>query len=112
MGTITTGVWTGTDVAVADGGTGASTAAGAKTNLGFTTKFAANNSLLTQVSGAVSWEITHTCNSEDVVVQLRERATGNTVEVDVSIVDSDTVVLAWVSSGNVLADTYRVVIVG
>lgn len=112
LGTITTGVWTGTDVAVADGGTGASTAAGAKTNLGFTTKFAANNSLLTQVSGAVSWEITHTCNSEDVVVQLRERATGNTVEVDVSIVDSDTVVLAWVSSGNVLADTYRVVIVG
>lgn len=34
LGTITTGVWTGTDVAVADGGTGASTAAGAVTNLG------------------------------------------------------------------------------
>jgi hypothetical protein len=112
LGTITTGTWNGTDVAVADGGTGASTAAGAKANLGFTTKFAGNNPLLTQVSGSVSWEITHTCNSEDVVVQLRERATGNTVEVDVSIVDSDTVVLAWVSSGNVLADTYRVVVVG
>ena len=34
VGTITTGVWNGTDVAVADGGTGASTAAGARTNLG------------------------------------------------------------------------------
>ncbi len=35
LGTITTGVWTGTDVAVADGGTGASTMFGAQTNLGF-----------------------------------------------------------------------------
>jgi len=34
VGTITTGVWNGTDVAVADGGTGSSTAAGARTNLG------------------------------------------------------------------------------
>ena len=34
VGTITTGVWTGTDIAVADGGTGASTAAAARTNLG------------------------------------------------------------------------------
>lgn len=34
LGTITTGTWTGTDVAVADGGTGSSTASGARTNLG------------------------------------------------------------------------------
>lgn len=34
LGTITTGVWTGTDIAVADGGTGASDASGARTNLG------------------------------------------------------------------------------
>ncbi len=36
LGTITTGVWAATDVAVAHGGTGASTAAGALTNLGLT----------------------------------------------------------------------------
>jgi len=34
LGTITTGTWNGTDIAVADGGTGASTAADARTNLG------------------------------------------------------------------------------
>ena len=34
VGTIGTGVWSGTDVAVAHGGTGASTAAAARTNLG------------------------------------------------------------------------------
>ena len=37
LGTISTGVWAGTDVAVAHGGTGSSTAAGAATNLGLGT---------------------------------------------------------------------------
>ncbi|MFA6093982.1 MAG: hypothetical protein WC986_13670 [Elusimicrobiota bacterium] len=36
LGTVTTGVWSGTEVAVAKGGTGATTAAGARTNLGLT----------------------------------------------------------------------------
>lgn len=34
VGTIATGVWNGTDIAVADGGTGSSTASGARANLG------------------------------------------------------------------------------
>lgn len=37
LGTITTGTWSATDIAVAHGGTGASTAAGARTNLGLGT---------------------------------------------------------------------------
>ena len=34
LGTISSGVWSGTDIAVAHGGTGSSTASGARTNLG------------------------------------------------------------------------------
>jgi hypothetical protein len=37
VGTITSGTWNGTDVAIADGGTGSGTAAGAATNLGLGT---------------------------------------------------------------------------
>ena len=49
VGTITTGVWNGTDVAVADGGTGASTAAGARSNLSAAVSGA--NSDITSLAG-------------------------------------------------------------
>jgi hypothetical protein len=53
VGTITTGVWNGTDIAVADGGTGASDAGAARTNLGLAigTDVQAYNSTLAAVAG-------------------------------------------------------------
>jgi hypothetical protein len=76
VGTITTGVWNGTDIAVADGGTGASDAAGARANLGATTK----------VTGAGSGSgTTITVNhalGQWVTAQLFD-SSGNLVEVDV-----------------------------
>lgn len=41
LGTITTGTWTGTAIAVANGGTGSTTAAGARTNLGAIGRYSA-----------------------------------------------------------------------
>jgi hypothetical protein len=111
VGTITTGVWNGTDIAVADGGTGASTAAGAKTNLGFTTKYAVNNGALTASSGVVTFTVTHSLGTSDVTVQLRNLTSKELVEVDVVITDTNTVTLSWVSAGE-LADAYRAVVVG
>lgn len=111
LGTITTGVWNGTDIAIADGGTGASTAAGARTNLGATTKYAVSNGALTASSGVVTWTVTHSLGTSDVTVQVRNLTSKELVEVDVTITDTNTVTLSWVSGGE-LADAYRVVVVG
>jgi hypothetical protein len=55
VGTITTGVWNGTDIAVADGGTGASDAGAARTNLGLAigTDVQAYNATLSAVANGV-----------------------------------------------------------
>ena len=112
LGTIATGVWNGTDIAVADGGTGASNAAGAKTNLGFMTRYAASNELLVPSSGIVSWAVTHSLGTKDVTVAVYDLATDAEVEVDVVRTSTTVVTLSWVASANVAADSYRVVIVG
>ena len=101
VGTIATGVWNGTDIAVADGGTGASTAAGAKTNLGFMTRY----------SGSATWTagepkaITHSLGTKDVTVALYSG--DDLVFADV-VTTSTSVVTATIS----LAGTYRYVIIG
>jgi hypothetical protein len=116
VGTITSGTWNGTDIAVADGGTGASTAAGAKTNLGFTTKYSAKNTSITPSSGTATWSIsaaTHgVATNGAIIVQMKE-VSGAVVEADVSINDtSGDVTITWNAASTVSADTYRVTIIG
>jgi hypothetical protein len=76
VGTITTGVWDATDIAVIHGGTGASTAAGARANLGATTKVTGagtgSGTAITVNHGLTQW----------VTAQLFD-SSGNLVEVDV-----------------------------
>lgn len=112
LGTITTGTWNGTTIAVANGGTGATTAADARTNLGATTKYTASNPELTPSSGAVTWAITHNLGIRTVVVQLYSTSTYETVEVDVVRTDTNTVTLSWVAATTVAAGSYQVVIIG
>jgi hypothetical protein len=97
---------------VANGGTNANTAAGAKTSLGFTTKYAENNTLLEPTSNVVTWVVTHGMASRDVTVQVFENSTYTQVEVDVARTNTAAVTLTWVATANVSADTYRVVVVG
>ena len=111
VGTITTGTWNGTTIAVEDGGTGATTAAGARANLGATTKYAVNNPSLTATGGQVSWVVTHNLGTEDVIVQLKDISSKELVEVDVDITSTNTVTLSWVSS-SVSDGSFRVVVVG
>jgi hypothetical protein len=112
LGTITTGVWNGTDVAVADGGTGASTAADARTNLGATTKYTAANPELTVTSGQVTWTVTHNLGIRTVVVQVYDTVGYDQVEVDVVRTNTTTATLSWVASATVDAGKYQVVIIG
>jgi len=97
---------------VANGGTNANTAAGAKTSLGFTTKYAENNTLLEPTSNVVTWVVTHGMASRDVTVQVFENSTYTQVEVDVARTNTAAVTLTWVATANVAADAYRVVVVG
>ena len=118
LGTITTGVWNGTDVAVADGGTGASTASGARTNLGDTTAgFDTSTPVLARVAAKTigdntntSFTITHNFGTRDVTVQVYDTTSYETVIADTVRATTNTVTVTF--STVPVTDSYRVVITG
>jgi hypothetical protein len=121
LGTITTGVWNGTDVAVADGGTGSSTASGARTNLadtsasGLTTSTPvlariAKQGCAASSTGVSTTAVTHNFGTTDVNVQIYEVSTGATVIGDVTRSNGNA--LSVVLYGTIAANDYTIVVVG
>lgn len=89
VGTITSGVWNGTAVGVAFGGTGATTAAGARTNLGVSqTGYAAN---LAAVVAGTPLTVTHNLGTQDVIAQIRDTSTNEVLFMDIINASANTV---------------------
>lgn len=131
--TSTSALTTGT-LPITAGGTGATDAATARSNLSATGKYTATNSAITVSGGIAQWQIpasTHTLGSDQgkiVALYAVDTVGGGNYQVDceVYIVSNATnatsnfgfscalgdVILQWNSASNVTAGTYRVVITG
>lgn len=103
VGTVTTGTWQATPVGLAYGGTGASTATAARSNLGAVGKFTATN------AGGASDVWNHGLNSSAVIVQAYD-STGTQVQVDVTVNNASTVTTGYSSS--LAAGALTIVIMG
>ena len=103
VGTISTGIWNATDIAVAHGGTGASTASAARTNLGLVigTDVEPHTDKLTELSTMAQATADSLADLTSTEVQILDGATVTTAELnkldgctsttaELSIVDGDT----------------------
>lgn len=106
LGTIGTGVWNGTAVAVAYGGTGATTAAAARTNLAASgIGYAATLGAITAGTPLV---VTHNLNTQDVIAQVRDASTNEYVFLDV--INASTTTVTVTSGINYGASALRIVV--
>jgi hypothetical protein len=111
LGTITTGVWTGTNIAVANGGTGSGTAAGARTNLGATGKYTAligdNSSTTITITQA-----THGLASDgSMVAAIYDASSGDQVQTLITI-NNGTGAVSFKFNTAPTTNQYRIVIIG
>ncbi|MEL0098392.1 MAG: hypothetical protein VW907_02415 [Opitutae bacterium] len=116
IGTITTGEWQATDIGVAHGGTGASTAAGARDNLAVGASDITGTTLARIVavdcaahtSNVSQTTVTHNFGTKDVIVQVYEDSTGATVTGDVVRTSADALTVTL--NGTISAGDYRIVV--
>lgn len=119
LGTITTGTWNGTTIAIANGGTAATSAADARTNLAATTSGTTSTPVLARIakqgntahSGGVSTTtVTHNFGTTDVIVQVYQVSTGETVIADVVRTNGNTVTVTI--NGAVDTNDFTIVVTG
>lgn len=106
LGTVTTGTWQASTIAVAYGGTGATTAAGARANLGATGKYARDIG----DGSSTTFTVNHNLGTQDVVVQVRDKSNNQVVMCDIEHTDANNVKLYFATAPS--TNQYRVVVVG
>lgn len=122
VGTITTGTWNGSTIAIANGGTSATSASAARTNLaetsssGLTTSTPVLARIASQGCAASSGTtssttVVHNLGTTSVIVQIFEVATGATVFGDITRDNNNQVTVVLNGSGIALGD-YKIVVTG
>ena len=106
LGTIASGTWAATDIAVAHGGTGASTAGDARANLGIMEKVTATIG----DGSSTSFAITHNRSTMDVMVEVYDASTNDTVFANVTRNSTSQVTVSFASAP--ASSAYKVVVVG
>jgi hypothetical protein len=104
LGTITTGTWQGSPVGIAYGGTGATTAAAARTALGAVTKYSVVN------GGTTTDTVAHNLGTSDVTVTVRDTSTGQVVYPEVYITDNNNVSIMYGTAPT--ASSLRITVIG
>lgn len=84
LGTITTGTWTSTAIAVANGGTGATTAAGARTNLGTVGKYVV---LLAALTAGTPLTVNHALNTTSTIESFK--IVSDASKTDLTVITTD-----------------------
>jgi hypothetical protein len=123
LGTIATGTWSASTIAVNKGGTAATTESGARTNLASASSEATGRTTSTPAlarvakqgcaassAGVSTTTVTHNFGTTDVIVQIYEVSTGATVIGDVTRSNGNTV--SVVLYGTIAANDYTIVVTG
>lgn len=72
----------------------------------------ATNPVLTVTGGICTWSVTHNLNNTNVGVFLYEVSSGERVMYDYSVTNANSIAVKILSSGNISAGTYKVVVNG
>lgn len=121
VGTITTGVWNGTAIAVTYGGTGATSASDARTNLAATSSSGrttsapvlarvASQNCASSTGGTSTTTVVHNFGTTSVVVEVFEVSSGATVIAEVVRTDTNTVTVTML--GTISSGDYKIVVTG
>ena len=79
---------------------------------GMAKTYSANNTALTVSGGYCTWVVTHNLNSQNVGIHLYEILTGEEVMFDREITSNNSVTIKILATADIVADTYKVVVIG
>jgi len=74
--------------------------------------YSGNNGALTASGGVATWAVTHNLGTSSVIAQVYDVASGDKVECDIEITSANVITIDFISSSDISAGTYKVVILG